>query len=222
MAALTSWVLAGARSQPAAVVFEDLHWADPTTLDLMQALAERAAQALLLIIATMRPGVPPASWSARSQHSVIALSPLDRADVALMVGELAQGHALSQEVVEAVSERNRGGVPLFVEEVTRLLLEPWRGGRASGDPAGTRFSSRSPPGSTGWAKRARLHRSARCWAASFPMRCSPRWAEFVGQELQTAADVRGLGFLGSIGLSTRTSCSSKGPALSRPIASGMR
>jgi predicted ATPase len=53
---------------------------------------------------------------------VIALSPLDRADVARMVGELAARHVLSREVVEGVSERT-GGVPLFVEEVTRLLLE---------------------------------------------------------------------------------------------------
>jgi hypothetical protein len=78
-AALTAWVLAGARSQPAAVVFEDLHWADPTTLDLMQALAERGAQAPLLIIATMRTEFRP-PWSARSHHSVISLSPLDRAE----------------------------------------------------------------------------------------------------------------------------------------------
>jgi tetratricopeptide (TPR) repeat protein len=61
-------------------------------------------------------------WGLRSHHSVISLSPLDRADVALMVGELAARHALSKEVVEGVSERT-GGVPLFVEEVTRLLLE---------------------------------------------------------------------------------------------------
>ena len=53
---------------------------------------------------------------------MISLSPLDRADVALMVGELAARHALSREVVEGLSERT-GGVPLFVEEVTRLLLE---------------------------------------------------------------------------------------------------
>jgi predicted ATPase len=58
----------------------------------------------------------------RSHHSVISLSPLDRTDVAQMVGELAARHALSAEVVKGVSERT-GGVPLFVEEVTRLLLE---------------------------------------------------------------------------------------------------
>ena len=121
LAALIAWFLAGARSQPAALAFEDLHWADPTSLDLLQALAERGAQAPLLVLATARPEFRP-PWSPRSHHRVIALSPLDRADVARMVGELTARHALSREVVEGVSERS-GGVPLFVEEVTRLLLE---------------------------------------------------------------------------------------------------
>ena len=121
LAALTAWFLAGARSQPVALAFEDLHWADPTSLDLMQTLAERGAQAPMLILATARPEFRP-PWSLRSHHSVISLSPLDRADVAHMVGELAARRALSREVVEGVSERT-GGVPLFVEEVTRLLLE---------------------------------------------------------------------------------------------------
>ena len=118
LAAMTAWVLAGARSQVVALAFEDLHWADPTTLE---ALAERGAQAPLLILTTTRPEFRP-PWSLRSHHSVISLSPLDRADVGQMVGELAARHALSTEVVEGVSERT-GGVPLSVEEVTRLLLE---------------------------------------------------------------------------------------------------
>ena len=121
LAAMTTWVLAGARSQPIALAFEDLHWADPTSLDLMRALAERGAQAPLFIIATTRPEFRP-PWSLRSHHSVIALSPLDRAQVTRMVGELASRHALSKDVIDGVSERT-GGVPLFVEEVTRLLLE---------------------------------------------------------------------------------------------------
>jgi len=103
------------------LAFEDLHWADPTSLDLMRTLADRGAQAPLLIIATTRPEFRP-PWSVRSHHSVISLSPLDRAQVARMVGKLASRHALSKEVIEGVSERT-GGVPLFVEEVTRLLLE---------------------------------------------------------------------------------------------------
>ena len=121
LAALVAWFLAGARSQPVALAFEDLHWADPTSLDLLQALAERGAQAPLLIIATTRPEFRP-PWSARSHHSVISLSPLDRAQVAKMVSELSAHHALPKDIVEGVNERT-GGVPLFVEEVTRLLLE---------------------------------------------------------------------------------------------------
>ena len=121
LAALVAWFLAGARSQPAVLAFEDLHWADPTSLDLLQALAERGAQAPLLILATARPEFRP-PWSPRSHHSVISLSPLDRVQVAKMVSELSAHHALPRDIVEGVNERT-GGVPLFVEEVTRLLLE---------------------------------------------------------------------------------------------------
>ena len=118
---MTALVLAGARSQPVVLAFEDLHWADPTSLDLLRALADRGAQAPLLLLATTRPEFRP-PWSLRSHHSLIALSPLDRAGVARMVSEISASHALSREVIEVVSERT-GGVPLFIEEVTRLLLE---------------------------------------------------------------------------------------------------
>jgi class 3 adenylate cyclase/tetratricopeptide (TPR) repeat protein len=121
LAALVAWILIGARSQPVALAFEDLHWADPTSLDLLETLAEKGAQAPLLILATARPEFRP-PWSPRPHHSVISLSPLDRAEIAQMIRELGSRHALSQEMVEGVSERT-GGVPLFVEEVTRLLLE---------------------------------------------------------------------------------------------------
>jgi class 3 adenylate cyclase/predicted ATPase len=121
LAAIVSWVITGARAQPVVLVFEDLQWADPTSIDLFRALTERGHQAPLLLVATARPEFR-APWGMRSHHSVMALAPLNRAQVARMVGEIAARHALSQEVVEGVSERT-GGVPLFVEEVTRLLLE---------------------------------------------------------------------------------------------------
>jgi class 3 adenylate cyclase/predicted ATPase len=126
LAAMTALFLAGARSQPIVLAFEDLHWADPTSLDLLRALVERGAQAPLLIVATTRPEFRP-DWSLRSHHSVISLAPLDRAQVRRMVGEIAASHALPAEVVDGVEERT-GGVPLFVEEVTRLLLERGAGG----------------------------------------------------------------------------------------------
>src|SRR5208282_5348285 len=118
LAAMIAWALAGARSQPIVLAFEDLHWADPTSLDLLRALSERGAQAPLLILATTRPEFRP-PWSLRSHHSVISLAPLDRAGVARMVEEISAHHALSKEVIEGVTART-GGVPLFVEEVTRL------------------------------------------------------------------------------------------------------
>ncbi|MBV8473726.1 MAG: AAA family ATPase [Hyphomicrobiales bacterium] len=121
LAAMVALVLAGAKTQPVVLAFEDLHWADPTSLNLLRVLAERGAQAPLLLLATTRPEFRP-PWTLRSHHSVISLSPLDRAGVARMVSEISARHALSKEVIDAVSTRT-GGVPLFVEEVTRLLLE---------------------------------------------------------------------------------------------------
>ena len=121
LAAMVALLLAGARTQPVVLAFEDLHWADPTSLDLIQALAERGAQAPLLVVATTRPEFR-APWGMRSHHAVVALAPLDWNEVRRMVGEIAAQHALPQDVVERVSERT-GGVPLFVEEVTRLLVE---------------------------------------------------------------------------------------------------
>jgi class 3 adenylate cyclase len=132
MAAMTAWILASAQTQAVVLAFEDLQWADPTSLDLMRALAERGAQASLLIIATARSEFR-APWSVRSHHSAISLSPLDSVQIAKMVHELSARHALPRDIVEGVSERT-GGVPLFVEEVTRLLLERGEQGGAQAIP----------------------------------------------------------------------------------------
>ena len=132
LAALSAWYLAGARTQPIVLAFEDLHWADPTSLDVLQALAERGAQAPLLIIATTRPEFRP-PWKLRSHHGVISLAPLDASEIVRMVGEIATRHALSKDVIAGVSERS-GGVPLFIEEVTRLLLERGEAGGVQAIP----------------------------------------------------------------------------------------
>ena len=72
-------------------------------------------------------------WTLRPHHSVISLTPLDDAQVHRMVAELARQGSLSEEVIKGVSER-AGGVPLFVEEVTRLLLERGEQGGAKAIP----------------------------------------------------------------------------------------
>jgi len=109
LAALTNWVMAGARSQPIVLTFESLQWADPTTLEVVRGVAERGALAPLFVLLTARPEFRP-SWGTRSHHSTISLAPLDRNQVRHMVSELAARHALPQEVIEGVTKRT-GGVP---------------------------------------------------------------------------------------------------------------
>jgi class 3 adenylate cyclase len=121
LTALTAMVMTSARIQPVVLAIEDLHWADPTTLDVLRGIAERGTLAPLFIVATTRPEFRP-PWDMRSHHTTISLAPLDRAQVRDMIAELSARHALPREVVDDVAART-GGVPLFVEEVTRLLLE---------------------------------------------------------------------------------------------------
>jgi class 3 adenylate cyclase/predicted ATPase len=121
LAALMVSVMASARVQPVVLAIEDLHWTDPTTLDVLRGIAERGALAPLFVVGTARPEFRP-PWSMRSHHATISLAPLDRMQVRDMIVELSARHALPREVVDDVAART-GGVPLFVEEVTRLLLE---------------------------------------------------------------------------------------------------
>jgi class 3 adenylate cyclase/tetratricopeptide (TPR) repeat protein len=121
LAALTNWIMASSRVQPLVLVVENLHWADPTTLVLLRGIVDRGALAPLFVLLTARPEFRP-QWTTRSHHGTISLTPLDQHQVRHMVSDLAARYALPPDVIEGVAERT-GGVPLFVEEVTRLLLE---------------------------------------------------------------------------------------------------
>jgi predicted ATPase len=121
IATLAAWVTGGARAQALILHVEDVHWADPSTLDLLRVLAEQGASAPLMVLITSRPDFR-APWPHRSHHTVIALAPLERREVQQMVNEVAARHALSHQTMDALIIRT-GGVPLFIEEVTRLLLE---------------------------------------------------------------------------------------------------
>jgi predicted ATPase len=104
LAAMVAWAIAGARAQPLVLVFEDLQWFDPTSIDLVRALSDRGAQAPLLILATARPEFR-SPWSLRPHHSVISLTPLDDAQVQRLVAELAYQRTLSTEVITLASAR---------------------------------------------------------------------------------------------------------------------
>ena len=103
------------------IATEDLHWADPSTLELTQLLVEQGAPARLLLLYTARPEFH-APWPMRAHHTQINLNRLTARDVRTMVAQVAARIALSDETVATVVERT-GGVPLFVEELTRAVLE---------------------------------------------------------------------------------------------------
>jgi predicted ATPase len=121
LAALTGWVFGAARLQPLVMVVEDLHWLDPSTLELEQMLAEQGVMVPLMLMCTARPEFH-AQWPMRSHHTQITLNRLSTRNVREMVALVAARTALASASVETVIERT-GGVPLFVEELTRAVLE---------------------------------------------------------------------------------------------------
>jgi hypothetical protein len=110
-----------AHPQPTVIAIEDLHWADPSTLELLQLLVEQRTTARLLLLFTARPEFH-APCMTRAHHAQITLSRLSARDVRTMVEEVAAQKALTEETIAIVLERT-GGVPLFVEELTRAVLE---------------------------------------------------------------------------------------------------
>jgi class 3 adenylate cyclase/tetratricopeptide (TPR) repeat protein len=121
LAALVEWLLGSAQTQPLISVIEDLHWADPSTLELIQLLAEQGATVPLMLLYTARPEFQP-SWPLRAHHTQITLNRLSAREVRTVVAEMASRKALSDETIATVVERT-GGVPLFVEELTRAVLD---------------------------------------------------------------------------------------------------
>jgi tetratricopeptide (TPR) repeat protein len=121
LATLVEWALGAARAQATVIAIEDLHWADPSTLELLQLLVEQGATARLLLLYTSRPEFR-AQWPPRAHHTQITLNRLNARNVRTMVEEVAARKALSEETIATVVERT-GGVPLFVEELTRAVLE---------------------------------------------------------------------------------------------------
>src|SRR5713101_778196 len=121
LATLVEWVLGTARAQPMVISTEDLHWADASTLEMIQLLVEQGATARLLLLYTARPEFR-AQWPPRAHYTQITLSRLSARNVRAMVEEVAARTAMSDETIATVIERT-GGVPLFVEELTRAVLE---------------------------------------------------------------------------------------------------
>src|SRR6516165_8589178 len=122
LAALLRQLQALARQQPILMIFEDLHWIDPTSRELLDLTVEKIRGLPVLLVATYRPEFQP-PWVGQSQVTVIALNRLGRSEGATLVHRLAGNlGALPPDVVDEIVERT-DGVPLFVEELTKAVVE---------------------------------------------------------------------------------------------------
>jgi predicted ATPase len=112
--------------QPVLMVFEDAHWIDPTSRELLDLTVERVHRLPVLLLVTFRPEFQ-SPWAGQPHVTILALNRLDRR----LVEQIAEGKTLPDEVVDQIVERT-DGVPLFVEELTRSVLES--GARLVGIP----------------------------------------------------------------------------------------
>jgi predicted ATPase len=119
--ALTRHLEALAHRQPVLIVFEDAHWIDPTSRELLDLMVERVRRLPVLLIVTFRPEFQP-PWTGQPQVTMLALNRLDPHDRTALVEQIAGGKALPDDVVAQIADRT-DGVPLFVEELTKSVLE---------------------------------------------------------------------------------------------------
>jgi TOMM system kinase/cyclase fusion protein len=119
--ALVAWLLAEAAQQPVLAIWEDLHWADPSSLELLGLLLDQAPAARVLMVLTCRPEFQP-PWAPRSYVTPHTLTRLLRPQVEELVLRVTGGKPLPAEVVQQIVAKT-DGIPLFVEELVKTILE---------------------------------------------------------------------------------------------------
>ena len=132
-AALAGWVYSAATIQPLVIAMEDLQWVDPSTTELLQLLAEQSATMPVMLLVAARPEfrVP---WPLRAHHAQITLNRLNDRQTREIIAGIAARAGLLADVIEGVVKRT-DGVPLFAEELTRLLVDSQRQSGAREIPA---------------------------------------------------------------------------------------
>jgi predicted ATPase len=110
-----------AQQHPIMMVFEDAHWVDPTSREVLDLTIERVRDLPVLLIVTFRPEFQP-PWTGQPQVTMLALNRLDRRERSALVAQIASGNALCDAVVDQIVDRT-DGVPLFIEELTKSVLE---------------------------------------------------------------------------------------------------
>jgi predicted ATPase len=161
-AALVAWLMEEAEKAAVSCTWEDVHWADPSTLEVLTLLVDQVPTTRLLALLTFRPEfIPP--WGNRSHLSQMTLSRLGRPHVEAMVENVTRGKALPSEVVQQIVAKT-DGVPLFVEELTKTVVESGllreEGDRYVGAHGGAPISSLAIPSTLQDSLMARLDRLA--------------------------------------------------------------
>ena len=121
LAALSAQLDVLAARQPVFIIFEDVHWADPTSLELLTGTLEQVQRLPVLLLITARPEFTP-PWPGHAHVTTVSLTRLNRRNGAALIERVTAGKTLPDEVMDQILART-DGVPLFVEELTKTVLE---------------------------------------------------------------------------------------------------
>jgi predicted ATPase len=119
--ALGSQMEALSRSNPVLMIFEDAHWTDPTSLEALSKVADRLRNLRVLLIVTFRPEFEP-PWIGRSYVAALTLNRLAQRDTDAMIDGVVGNKLIPASIRKDIIERT-DGIPLFVEEMTKAILE---------------------------------------------------------------------------------------------------
>jgi class 3 adenylate cyclase len=144
------------RSNPVLMIFEDIHWLDPTSLELLGRSVERLRTLGVFLIVTYRPEFEP-PWIGRAYVTALNLNRLSEREIAALIDQVSGNKALRDTIRQDIVERT-DGIPLFVEEMTRAVLEAESEGDAQRTAATIPSSAPAVPASLHASLMARLDR----------------------------------------------------------------
>jgi predicted ATPase len=121
LAMLNAHILALATQQPILIVFEDIHWADPTSIELMDLIVANSSNRRVMLVLTYRPEFQP-TWLGEAQVSALVLNKLSVDNCTPLIKGITGGKSLPDEVIRQITQKT-DGVPLFVEELTKTILD---------------------------------------------------------------------------------------------------
>jgi class 3 adenylate cyclase/predicted ATPase len=154
--ALTSQLSGLARLQPVLMIFEDAHWVDPTSLEAFGRVVDRIKTLPVLLMVTFRPEFD-APWVGQSHVASLTLNRLGEREATAIIARLAGNTALPADMIVEIVERT-DGIPLFVEEMTKAVLEAESEGAARHTVAAVPSSALAVPASLHASLMARLDR----------------------------------------------------------------